>query len=64
MAGHTMLSIPLASILSIEKLVLRDIQSTEYEIITKESGTITLDVFLKCTRKNRDSPGCERMPII
>ena len=35
---------PLASILSIEKLVLRDIQSTEYEIITKESGTITLDV--------------------
>ena len=44
MAGHTMLSIPLASILSIEKLVLRDIQTTEYEIITKESGTITLDV--------------------
>ena len=44
MAGHTMLSIPLASILSIEKLVLRDIQSTEYEIITKESGPITLDV--------------------
>ena len=44
MAGHTMLSIPLASILSIEKLVLRDIQSTEYEIITKEGGTITLDV--------------------
>lgn len=45
MAGHTMLSVPLASILSIEKLVLRDIQSTEYEIITKEGGTITLDVF-------------------
>ena len=44
MAGHTILSIPLASILSIEKLVWRDIQSTEYEIITKESGTITLDV--------------------
>ena len=43
-AGHTILSIPLASILSIEKLVLRDIQSTEYEIITKEGGTITLDV--------------------
>ena len=40
-----MLSILLASILSIEKLVLRDIQSTEYEIITKEGGTITLDVF-------------------
>ena len=44
MAGHTMLSIPLASILSIEKLILRDIQTTEYEVITKESGTITLDV--------------------
>ena len=45
MAGHTMmLSVPLDSILSIEKLVLRDIQSTEYELITKESGTITLDV--------------------
>ena len=44
MAGHTMLSIPLTSILSIEKLVLRGIQTTEYEIITKESGTITLDV--------------------
>ena len=44
MAGHTMLSVPLAIILSIEKLVLRDIQSTEYEIITKEGGTITLDV--------------------
>lgn len=40
-----MLSIPLASILSIEKLVLRDIQTIEYEIITKEGGTITLDVF-------------------
>lgn len=44
MARHTMLSVPLASILSIEKLVLRDIQSIEYEIITKEGGTITLDV--------------------
>ena len=44
MAGHTMLSIPLASILSIEKLILRDIQTTEYEVITKEGGTITLDV--------------------
>ena len=40
----TMLSIPLASILSIEKLVLRDIQTTEYEVTTKEGGTITLDV--------------------
>ena len=64
MSGHIMLSIPLASILSIEKLGLRDIQSTEYEIITKEGGTVTLDVFLKCTRKDRDSPGCERALII
>ena len=40
-----MLSIPLASILSIEKLVLRDIQTTEYEIIAKEGGTVPLDVF-------------------
>lgn len=64
MAGYTMLSIPLASILSIEKLVLRDNQSTEYEIITKEGGTVTLDVFLKCTRKDSDSPSCERTPII
>ena len=45
MAGHTMLSIPLASILSIEKPVLRDIQTTEYEIITKESGTLPLTLF-------------------
>ena len=44
MAGHTMLSVPLASILSIEKLVLRGIQTTEYEVTTKEGGTITLDV--------------------
>ena len=64
MAGHTMLSVPLASILSIEKLVLRDIQTTEYELITKEGGTVTLDVFLKCTRRDRDPPGCERTPII
>ena len=44
MAGHTMLSISLASILSIEKLVLQGIQTTEYEVTTKESSTITLDV--------------------
>lgn len=45
MAGSTVLSAPLASILSIEKLVFPDIQTVEYEIITKEGGTITLDVF-------------------
>lgn len=45
MAGSTVLSVLLASILSIEKLVFPDIQTVEYEIITKEGGTITLDVF-------------------
>lgn len=44
-AGHTMLSVPLASILSIEKLVLRDIQSTEYEIITKKAAPLPLTFF-------------------
>ena len=45
MAGSTVLSVPLASILSIEKLVFPEIQTVEYEIITKEGSTITLDVF-------------------
>ena len=45
MAGSTVLSVPLASILSIEKLVFPDIQTVEYEISTKEGGTITVDVF-------------------
>ena len=45
MAGSTVLSVPLASILSIEKLVFPDIHTIEYEISTKEGGTITLDVF-------------------
>ena len=45
MAGSTVLSVPLASILSSEKLVFPDIQTIEYEISTKEGGTITVDVF-------------------
>ena len=45
MAGSTVLSIPLSSILSIEKLVFPDIQTIEYEISTKEGNTITIDVF-------------------
>ena len=45
MAGSTMFSVPLASILSIEKLVFPDIHTIEYEISTKEGGTITVDVF-------------------
>lgn len=45
MAGSTVLSVPLAIILSIEELVFPDIQTVEYEIITKEGSTITLDVF-------------------
>ena len=44
-AGSTTLSVPLSSILSIEKLVFPDIHTVEYEISTKEGGTITLDVF-------------------
>lgn len=44
-AGSTVLSIPLSSILSIEKLVFPDIQIIEYEISTKEGNTITIDVF-------------------
>ena len=43
--GSTVLSVPLASILSIEKLVFPDIQTVEYEISAKEGGTITVDVF-------------------
>ena len=45
MAGSTTLSVPLASILGIEKLAFPDIHTVEYEISTKEGGTITLDVF-------------------
>lgn len=45
MAGSTTLSVPLSSILGIEKLVFPDIHTVEYEISTKEGGTITLDVF-------------------
>ena len=45
MAGSTVLSVPLASTLSIEKLIFPEIQTIEYEISTKEGGTITLDVF-------------------
>lgn len=63
MAGHTMLSVPLASILSIEKLVLRDIQSTEYEIITKEGGTITLDVFRSALVKTEIRRAVRERPL-
>lgn len=45
MAGSTVLSVPLASVMSIEKLVFPDIQTIEYEISTKEGGTITIDAF-------------------
>ena len=40
MAGHTMLSIPLASILSIEKLVLRDMRSSP-----KRAAPLPLTLF-------------------
>ena len=45
MAGSTVLSVPLSSILGIEKLRFPDIHTIEYEISTKEGGTITVDAF-------------------
>ena len=45
MAGSTVFSVPLASILGIEKLRFPDIHTIEYEISTKEGGIITLDIF-------------------
>lgn len=44
-AGSTLLSVPLASILSIERQTFPDIHTIEYEISTKEGNTITVDAF-------------------
>lgn len=44
MAGSTLLTIPLNSILAIEKLTFPDIKTVEYEITT-EGNTITIDTF-------------------
>ena len=46
MAGHTMLSIPLASILSIEKLILRDISPPSMRSSPKRAAPLPL-TFLK-----------------
>ena len=45
MAGHTMLSIPLASILSIEKLILRDIQLPSMRSSPKRAAPLPLTLF-------------------
>lgn len=45
MAGSTLLTIPLNSILAIEKLTFPDIKTVEYEIATTEGNTITIDTF-------------------
>ena len=44
-AGSTLLSIPLASILSIERQPFPDIHTIEYEISIKNGVSITVDVF-------------------
>lgn len=44
-AGSTLLSIPLTSILSIERQTFPDIHTIEYEISTKDGRGITVDVF-------------------
>ena len=44
-AGSTWLSIPLASILSIERQTFPDIHTIEYEISARDGGSITVDAF-------------------
>lgn len=44
-AGSTWLSIPLASILSIERQPFPDIHTIECEISIKDGGSITVDAF-------------------
>ena len=44
-AGGTLLSVPLASILGIERQTFPDIHTIEYEISTKEGNIITVDAF-------------------
>lgn len=44
-AGSTLLSLPLASIMSIERQTFPDIHTIEYEISAKDVGSITVDVF-------------------
>lgn len=44
-AGSTLFSVSLASILSIERQPFPDIHTIEYEISIKDGGSITVDVF-------------------
>lgn len=44
-AGSTLFSVPLASILSIERQTFPDIHTIEYEISIKDGGSITVDAF-------------------
>ena len=44
-AGSTLFSVSLASILSIERQTFPDIHTIEYEISIKDGGSITVDVF-------------------
>lgn len=44
-AGSTLFSVPLVSILSIECQPFPDIHTIEYEISMQDGGSITVDVF-------------------
>ena len=44
-AGSTLFSVSLASILRIERQPFPDIHTIEYEISIKDGGSITVDVF-------------------
>lgn len=44
-AGSTWLSVPLASVLSIERQTFPDIHTIEYEISAKDGSSITVDAF-------------------
>ena len=44
-AGSTLFSVSLASILSIERQLFPDIHTIEYEISARDGGSITVDVF-------------------
>lgn len=53
MAGHTMLSIPLASILSIEKLVLRASRPPSMRSLPKRAAPLPLTLFKSVPVKQR-----------
>ena len=55
MAGHTMLSIPLASILSIEKLVLRISRPPSMRSSPKRAAPLPLTLFKNAPVKQRSA---------